>query len=275
MRPFHLVALVALEALLLTAIAWIQSPHGAALALMDSKPQPLRARLGTLAFGAVWLGFVYAIILGAMLGAGGEVLAAFRHPLTTLRQDTLFWPLTLTAHLRRRRRGARLDALALRGRLLPEHARIQRGGAVAHAVPRRHSVLRATGVRRVCGLAPWLERLNKRRAGSARARRGGYASKLAPFIAPALAAGLFGVMGWLLEAGVSGWAVGYCSAKLAERELPRLPASDRAARRAPKKLPESTPRRPLLLRDHQVREVGDGRALDPQRHVDRWRRRPT
>jgi hypothetical protein len=52
MRPFHLVVLVAIEALLLSAIAWIQSRLVPRSALMESKPQPLRARLGTLAFGA-------------------------------------------------------------------------------------------------------------------------------------------------------------------------------------------------------------------------------
>ena len=95
-------------------IAWIQSRMVPRSALMANKPQPSRARLGTLAFGAVWLGFVYAIILGAMLGAGEEVLAAVRHPLATLRQDALLWPLSSHRHVRRRRRRPRLDALASR-----------------------------------------------------------------------------------------------------------------------------------------------------------------
>jgi hypothetical protein len=75
-----------------------------------------------------------------------------------------------------------------------------------------------------------LERLNRRRAGVPAPAAA--ASRLAPIIAPALAAGLLGVMGWLLEAGVSGWAVGYCSAKLASESflvfLPLIASKARA-----------------------------------------------
>ena len=117
-----------------------------------------------------------------------------------------------------------------------------------------------------------IERLNKRRAGPSALRRG--RAKLAPFIAPALAAGLLGVMGWLLEAGVSGWAVGYCSAKLAERELPGLPAADReqGARRGSRR---------SRLREGRYFFVTTRFAkwamVEPSIHsaTDRWRPRPT
>jgi hypothetical protein len=228
MRPFHLVVLVAIEALLLSAIAWIQSRLVPRSALMESKPQPLRARLGTLAFGAVWLGFVYAIILGAMLGAGGEVLEAIRHPLATLRQDALLWPLTLTATF------AVTDAIrdwmhwrSMGGYFLstPGFNSAARWltlflGGIPFFVPL------AFGVWTISTL---IERVNKRRAGTPAPAA---ASRLAPVIAPALAAGLLGVMGWLLEAGVSGWAVGYCSAKLASESflvfLPLIASKARA-----------------------------------------------
>src|SRR6185295_5735172 len=51
MQPIHLVYLVALEALLLTAIAWIQTIGVPQEARFDQQAQPLGARLGTLAFG--------------------------------------------------------------------------------------------------------------------------------------------------------------------------------------------------------------------------------
>ncbi len=215
MRPFHLVALVALEAVILTAIAWIQARMVPRSALMD-KPQPLPARLGTLAFGAVWLGFVYAIILGAMLGAGGEALEAIRHPLAALRQDALLWPLALTTTF------AVADAVR-------DWMQWRSMGGYFLSTPGFNSAARwltlflggipffvplAFGMWTIVTVA---ERLKKRVAGSPASAAA--ASKLAPFIAPAVAAALLGVIGWLLEAGVSGWAVGYCSAKLASESL--------------------------------------------------------
>jgi hypothetical protein len=229
MRPFHLVALVALEALFLTAVAWIQSRLVPRSALMD-KPQPLRARLATLAFAVVWLGFVYAIILGAMLGAGGEVLEAVRHPLATLRQDALLWPLTLTATL------AVADSVrdwmhwrSVGGYFLstPGFNSAARWltlflGGIPFVVPL------AFGVFTIATLA---DRMGKRKRGGAAASANA-APTFAPFLAPVLVAVVFGVMGWLLNAGVSGWAVGYCSAKLASESflvfLPLIASKARA-----------------------------------------------
>jgi hypothetical protein len=194
------------------------------------KPQPLRARLGTLAFGAVWLGFVYAIILGAMLGAGGEVLDAVRHPLATLRQDALLWPLTLTATF------AVADAVrdwthwrAVGGYFLstPGFNSAARWltlflGGIPFFVPL------AFGVFTIATLA---DRLGKRKRGGARGSETAPPT-LVPFLAPALVAVVFGVMGWLLDAGVPGWAVGYCSAKLASESflvfLPLIASKARA-----------------------------------------------
>jgi hypothetical protein len=227
MRPFHLVALVALEAVLLTSIAWVQSRMVPRSALLD-QPQPLRARLGTLAFGLVWLGFVYAIILGAMLDAGGEVIAAFRNPLATLRQDALLWPLALTTTF------ALADAVR-------DWMHWRSAGGYFLSTPGFNSVARwltlflggipffvplAFGV---FSIATLVDRLSKRKRGGAAAAAG---SRFAPILAPALIAGVFAVIGWLLNAGVSGWAVGYCSAKLASESflvfLPLIASKARA-----------------------------------------------
>ena len=55
MTPLELVVLVAIEAVLLIGIAWLQSRTVPPAARGD-KAMPLRERLGTLAFGLVWLG---------------------------------------------------------------------------------------------------------------------------------------------------------------------------------------------------------------------------
>lgn len=94
MQPFELVLLVALEAVLLTAIARVQMLFVPASALME-KPQPLRAQLGTLLFGTVWLGAVYGIFLGALLGSGPQLLAAAKEPWLTIERSGLVWPLAI------------------------------------------------------------------------------------------------------------------------------------------------------------------------------------
>jgi hypothetical protein len=214
LRPFHLVALVASEAVILTAIAWVQSRTVPRSALME-KPQPLRARLGVLAFGAVWLGFVYAVILGAYLDSGPEILAALREPLASFRSSGLGWPLGLTVV------GALADAAWDR-----MHWR-ERGGwflsTPGFNSGARWLTLFLGGIPFFVPLAfsVWLIATL---AGRGNARRQGAAasvtvSRLAPILPFALSAVVFGLMAWLIGAGVSGWAVGFCSAKLAGEAL--------------------------------------------------------
>jgi hypothetical protein len=165
-----------------------------------------------LAFGAVWLGFVYAIILGAMLQAGGEALEAFRHPLATLRQDALLWPLLITLTF------AIADAVR-------DWLHWKSVGGYFLSTPGFNSAARwltlflggipffvplAAGVFTIAKLAEGLGKKN----GEAATPVVAGAAKVAPVVAPALMVGVLGVVGWLFEAGVSGWAIGYCSAKL-------------------------------------------------------------
>jgi hypothetical protein len=208
MLPFHLVALVAIEAVLLSAIAWSQTRMVPRSALMD-KPQPLRQRLGVLAFGAFWLAFVYAIIFGAMLQSGPQVIAALRQPLATLEQGALLWPLGITLTF------ALVDAAV-------DWQHWRSSGGFFLSTPGFNSAARwltlflggipflvpfAAGVFAIATLG---QHLAKRGGGGGASG----VARFAPFIAPALLIGMFGAISLLLRAGVSGWAIGYCSAKL-------------------------------------------------------------
>lgn len=95
MTPFELVLLVAIEAVLLIGLAWLQSRFVPPEAI-ERNPMPWRARLGTLAFMLVWLGGVYSFVLFGMVPSGAEMLAALRDPLAFLAGSTLKWPLLIT-----------------------------------------------------------------------------------------------------------------------------------------------------------------------------------
>jgi hypothetical protein len=95
MTPFELVLLVAIEALLLIGIAWLQSRLVPPEAI-ERNPMPWRERLGTLAFMLVWLGGVYSFVFFGMVPSGAEMLAALRDPFAFLAGSTLKWPLLIT-----------------------------------------------------------------------------------------------------------------------------------------------------------------------------------
>ena len=95
MTPFELVLLVAIEALLLIGIAWLQSRFVPPEAI-ERTPMTWRDRLGTLAFLMVWLGGVYSMVLFVMVPSGAEILSAVRDPLSFLAGSTLKWPLLIT-----------------------------------------------------------------------------------------------------------------------------------------------------------------------------------
>ncbi len=201
LQPWELVFLVGLEAVILTVIAWLQTRMVPRSALMD-QPRPLRERLATLLFGLFWLGCVYAIILGAFLHQSDALLAALRSPWATLQSSALRWPLAVTVF------GALIDAVADW-----RHWR-ERGGWFL-STPGFNGMARwltlllggipffvpmAAILFAIVGLSQRLK-ATRRVSGQILA-------------VPALCFAVFGVMAWMLSAGVLGWAIGYCSAKL-------------------------------------------------------------
>ena len=95
MTPFELVLLVAIEALLLIGIAWLQKKSVPPEAL-DPDPTTPKDRLQTLGFLLFWLAGVYSFVLFGMVPSADEMLAALRDPLAFLAGSTLKWPLLVT-----------------------------------------------------------------------------------------------------------------------------------------------------------------------------------
>ncbi|MEO8274875.1 MAG: hypothetical protein ABI639_01570 [Thermoanaerobaculia bacterium] len=238
-RPIDLVLLVTLEAILLTTISWVQMRFVPESALME-KPKPFRQRLGVLLFGLVWLGGVYGIIFGGFLGAGPQVLEVFRNPWETLRSTGLIWPLAISAL------GAAVDSVRdwmfwrSRGGFFlstPGFYAMARWltlflGGIPFFVP--FAALAGGAVTLFKRLS---DRLSPRvvkdlavPAGAGRAQRFriSYGSRWigAILVLGALLAfsSVFRVVGWLMSQGVTGWAIGYCSAKfLSEGFITFLP----------------------------------------------------
>lgn len=213
MRPTHVVVLVALEAVLLSSLAWIQSRLVPAAARME-RPQPLAARLGTFAFAFVWLGFVYGLVLGLFVDDGATLVALRDDPLGALATGGLLWPLALTAA------GAVADAIA-------DWTFWRRHGGLFLSTPGVQAIARwltlflggipffVPMVAGAFGVVTLAERVAKRRAGSSRPDRPRLPVRAEPLFAPLLLLAVFGPMAWLLASGINGWAVGYCSAKFA------------------------------------------------------------
>lgn len=201
LQPWELVFLVGLEALLLSAITWVQSRTVPRSALME-QPRPLMERLGTLLFGLFWLVFVYALILGAFLHQSDALLEALRSPWSTLQHSAIRWPLAVTVF------GALIDAVAdwrhwrSRGGYFlstPGFNGVARWltlflGGIPFLVPMAAVLFAVVGL---------TERLKKTPRLSSQI-----------LAVPALCLAVFGTMIWMLRSGVLGWATGYCSAKL-------------------------------------------------------------
>jgi hypothetical protein len=95
MTPFELVVLVALEALVLIGIAWLQK-RSVPPAALDPDPLTKKDRLQTFAFLMVWLGGVYAFVFFGFVPSVPEMLGALRDPLAFLAGSALKWPLAIT-----------------------------------------------------------------------------------------------------------------------------------------------------------------------------------
>ncbi len=248
MHPFELVLLVGLEAVLLSLVAWVQMRFVPRSAWM-SKPRPLRARLAVALFGLIWLGMVYGIFLGAFLGSGAQLVAAARAPWVTMQRSGLVWPLAIAVL------GALVDSV--RDYM---HWR-SRGGAFV-STPGFYAGARWLTL--FLGGIPFFIPLVVlffgtvaliQRASATLARRFADGDSASPAAAsagarpaPALPqwlqvvfggvlllafAAIFNGIGWALESGVAGWAIGYCSAKLVSEAfitfLPLIASRARAA----------------------------------------------
>lgn len=205
MQPLQLVLLVGLEAFFLSLVGLVQTRSVPESALME-KPAPLGQRLATLSFGLFWLAVVYAAIFYFFLRAGDQLAALRDDPAGTLLAAGLQWPLALTVA------GAVVDAVR-------DHLHFRDLGGYFISTPGLGAAARwltlflggipfvipifAIGV----GVTTLVKRLSKGRHEKD--------VRWAIVLVPLLSFSLFGVMGWLLNHGVTGWAVGYCSAKIA------------------------------------------------------------
>jgi hypothetical protein len=213
MQPLHLVLLVAVEAVLLSVVAFVQSRAVPPEARTPSG-QTAGQRIGALAFGLFWLAAVYSFVFVGLLGAGGALWALVRQPWETIRQGGLLWPLAITlfaafrdsiqdASYFREKGGIFLSTPGLNA--IARWLTLFLGG-IPFFIP-----LVAVG----WVLSKVIERVN---------RRGIQGSvptdvRLAILVIPLLFLGMFGVMGSLISAGLSGWAIGYCAAKFASELL--------------------------------------------------------
>ena len=213
MQPLHLVLLVAVEAVLLSVVAFVQSRTVPPEARTPSG-QPVGQRISALAFGLFWLAAVYSFVFVGLLGAGGALWGLVRQPWETIRQGGLLWPLTITliaafrdsigdASYFREKGGIFLSTPGLNA--LARWLTLFLGG-IPFFIP-----LAAVG----WVLSKVIERLNRRMM------RGTVPTDVrwALLVIPLLFLGMFGVMGSLISAGLSGWAIGYCAAKFASELL--------------------------------------------------------
>jgi hypothetical protein len=121
MTPFELVLLVAIEALILIGIAWLQK-HTVPPDAVDTHPMALGDRVKTFAFLLFWLAGVYSFVFFGFVPSGAEMLGALRDPLGFLAASSLKWPLLITVAT------AAVDALQ-------DHAHFRRHGGKFLSTP--------------------------------------------------------------------------------------------------------------------------------------------
>jgi hypothetical protein len=209
MTPFELVLLVAIEAVLLIGIAMLQARLVPADA-RERNPMPMRQRLGTLAFALVWLGGAYGIVLFAMVPSGPEIGRLLDDPVAFIGGSNLRWPLLVTLA------GALVDAVQ-------DAMHWRRHGGLFLSTPgfngaARWLTLFLGGIPffiPLVGIVVGIKTLGEKIVGTMVARAGSTSrtSVLVMLVGPALMFGAFGAAAWLVDSGVSLWAVGYCSAK--------------------------------------------------------------
>jgi hypothetical protein len=210
MSPLELVLLVAIEAVMLVAIAMIHSKFVPKESLQEQH-MPLRASLGTLAFGLFWLGCVYGLVLFAFVPSGDELHRLTADPVAFLLGSNLKWPLLITLV------GALID-------VLQDHAHIGRHGGQFISTPglqgaARWMTLFLGGIpffMPVVAVIALLVAIGKRIGQWLQKRQGGskdFEAVVMTVMAPLMMVAFFGTFSGLVTSGVSGWAIGYATAK--------------------------------------------------------------
>ena len=209
MKPAHLVLLVAIEAILLTLVAVLQSATVPPEARPKSEQTPVQ-RIYTLAFGLFWLTVVYSLVFAGFFHMDLPFGKLIRNPRETLEQAGMLWPLGITLF------AALVDAWK-------DAAHFREHGGTFLSTPGLNGIARwltlfLGGIPFLIPLAAfaWVisqvaQRLSKRYTPPR--------PEALLIVLPILALGMFGLIGGLLSAGISGWAIGYCSAKFVSELL--------------------------------------------------------
>ncbi len=213
MEPLHLVLLVAIEAVLLSLVSILQSGFVPSEAKKPSE-QSVGKRIFALAFGLFWLAVVYSLVFEGLLHVRlpfGELL---EHPMATIRQAGMFWPLGITLA------AAIIDSVK-------DAVYFRAHGGIFMSTPGLNALARwltlfLGGIPFLIPLAAmaWLISQGAKRLEARVVRRSVPLDvRLALVVVPVLGLGVFGVMSSLISAGLSGWAIGYCAAKFASELL--------------------------------------------------------
>jgi hypothetical protein len=216
MTPFELVVLVALEALLLSGIARTQR----LLVPVEARIRPAgtgRSPIATLVFGIAWLLVTYLLVFWMFFDIGAEVAAALADPSLFLWQPQIRWPLSITLA------GAVVDALS-------DHLHFRKGGGHFVSTVEFNALARLLTL--LLGAIPFfvplvvfavgifvlIKRIELRQM-SAGVVPVPKALLALVVLLGALAVGMAVIISGLFAAGITGWAIGYVSAKLAGEAL--------------------------------------------------------
>lgn len=227
MSPLELVLLVAIEAVILVAIAMIHSRFVPKESL-EKNPMGWRERLGTFAFGVFWLGCVYTMVLGFFVPSGDELHRLADDPVAFLLGSNLKWPLLITLaggfvdalqdHVHQRKHGGQfISTPGLQGaaRWLTLFL-----GGIPFFMPTVAVVAIFVAVGKRIG--EWLKR-----RGSANSST---EAVVMTVMAPLMMVAFFATFAGLVSSGVSGWAIGYSTAKfIAEIFIVCLPLIAKSA----------------------------------------------